>query len=319
VSEQRSRNHGKQVSYHLATYQSQLGPRSAIRVNGAVFDLEEVTAVPNYATVLGVLADWDSADKLLRNVSKDLSKTQPLSNVKLLAPVHYPTAIYGAGANYVDHVCRMAEILGLPLDPDPHEVGLKPWHFMKPSHCAVGTGAGVPIRTDTMDWEVELAAVIGRTARNVSVSDALNYVAGYTVANDLSARGLTVRPHLAPTSPFKYDWIGQKVFEGSCPLGPWIVPARDIPNPQNLRLKLTVNGQLRQDSSTSMMIFSIAEQVAHLSSCVKLRPGDVILTGTPSGVGAETKDFLKSGDMITAEVERVGVLTTVILNSESFA
>jgi hypothetical protein len=89
VSEQRSRNHGKQVSYPLATYQSQLGPRSAIRVNGAVFDLEEVTAVPNYATVLGVLADWDSADKLLRNVSKDLSKTQPLSNVKLLAPVHY--------------------------------------------------------------------------------------------------------------------------------------------------------------------------------------------------------------------------------------
>jgi 2-keto-4-pentenoate hydratase/2-oxohepta-3-ene-1,7-dioic acid hydratase in catechol pathway len=303
------------VSYQLATYQTQLGPRSAIRVNGAVFDLEEVASVPNYDTVLGVLSDWDAADKVLRNVSKDLSKRQPLSHVKFLTPVHYPTAIYGAGANYVDHVSRMAEILDLPPDPDPHKVGLHPWHFMKPSHCAVGTGAGVPLRTDTMDWEVELAAVIGRTARNVAVGDALNFVAGYTVANDLSARGLTVRPHIAPNSPFKYDWIGQKVFEGSCPLGPWIVPAHDISNPQNLRLKLTVNGQLKQDSSTSMMIFSIAEQIAHLSSCVELRPGDVILTGTPSGVGTETKEFLKSGDIVTAEVESIGVLTTVILNS----
>ena len=283
------------MSYRLATYLSHRGPRAAIIVNGAAFDLEEVTGIPNYATVLGVLAHWDLADELLQSVSKDLSKRQALSRVKLLAPVHYPTTIYGAGANYFDHVRRMAEIQGLPVDPDPHEIGLKPWHFIKPSHCAVGTEAGVPIRTDTMDWEVELAAVIGRTTRNVSVADALNCVVAYTVANDLSARGLTARPHLAPNSPFKYDWVGQKVFEGSCPLGPWLVPARDIPNPQNLRLKLNVNGQLRQDSSTSAMIFSIAEQIAHLSSCLELRPGDVILTGTPSGVGAETNDFLKSG------------------------
>jgi 2-keto-4-pentenoate hydratase/2-oxohepta-3-ene-1,7-dioic acid hydratase in catechol pathway len=101
------------------------------------------------------------------------------------------------------------------------------------------------------------------------------------------------------------------------PLGPWLVPARDIPNPQNLRLKLNVNGQLRQDSNTSAMIFSIAEQIAHLSSCLELRPGDVVLTGTPSGVGAETNDFLKVGDVVSAEVEGIGVLTTVIINSDS--
>ena len=136
-------------------------------------------------------------------------------------------------------------------------MGLKPWHFMEPSHCAVGTGAGVPIRTDTMDWEVELAAVIGRTARNVSVADALNYVAGYTVANDLSARGLTApAPSRAKlTFQVRLDWA--EGVRAPARWGPGLFRLATFQTRRILRLKLTVNGQLRQDSSTSMMIFSM--------------------------------------------------------------
>jgi len=137
-------------------------------------------------------------------------------------------------------------------------------------------------------------------------------VAAYTAANDLSARDLSRRPGVSDVSPFKYDWIGQKSFDGACPLGPWLVPASEIPDPQNLALKLWVNDSLRQDSSTARMIFSVAEQIAYLSSRITLYPGDVILTGTPAGVGAETGVFLKRGDTVKLSVEKIGELVTTI-------
>ena len=140
-----------------------------------------------------------------------------------------------------------------------------------------------------MDWEVELAAVIGRTAKNVPEDKALSYVAGYTIANDLSARDRGRRPTFGDTSPFKADWTKHKSFDGSCPLGPWIVPASDIKDPQNLGLKLWVNGVLKQDSNTSDMIFNLAEQIATCPRGMTLHPGDLILTGTPAGVGAGTR------------------------------
>ena len=161
-----------------------------------------------------------------------------------------------------------------------------------------------------MDWEVELAAVIGRKAKNVPLNKALTYVAGYTAANDLSARDRGRRPHVADTSLFKADWVAHKSFDGSCPLGPWIVPASDIADPQNLGLKLWVNDVLKQDSNTSKMIFNLAEQIAHLSSRLTLHPGDIILTGTPAGVGAGRGEFLKAGDVVKIWIERIGSLTS---------
>src|SRR5262249_21657175 len=149
-----------------------------------------------------------------------------------------------------------------------------------------------------MDWEAELTAVIGRPAKNVTLDKALSCVAGYTIANDLSARDVFRRPHVSDTSPFKFDWLSQKVFDGACPLGPWIVPADDVPDPQTLGMKLWVNDVIKQDSNTSGMIFTLAEQIAHLSSRVTLYPGDLILTGTPAGVGMARKEFLKTGDVV---------------------
>jgi 2-keto-4-pentenoate hydratase/2-oxohepta-3-ene-1,7-dioic acid hydratase in catechol pathway len=160
-----------------------------------------------------------------------------------------------------------------------------------------------------MDWEVELAAVIGKAAKNVPMNKALSYVAGYTIANDLSARDRGHRPHIPADSPFKADWVAHKSFDGSCPLGPWIVPAGDIKDPQNLGIKLWVNDVLKQDSNTSQMIFNLAEQIAHLSSRLTLHPGDLILTGTPAGVGAGRGEFLQAGDVVRLWIEDIGTIS----------
>lgn len=199
----------------------------------------------------------------------------------------------------------------IPPDPDPHALGLKPWHFLKASGSIAGPNAEIalPPHSTRVDWEAELVVVIGRTAKNVPANRALEFVAGYTIANDLSARDLMQRPNLPATSPFKYDWIAQKCFDGSCPLGPWIVPAAEIPDPQNLSIQLWLNNILKQDSHTNKMIFSVAEQIEHLSNRITLHPGDLILTGTPAGVGVARGEFLKHGDVVRITIEQIGTLT----------
>jgi 2-keto-4-pentenoate hydratase/2-oxohepta-3-ene-1,7-dioic acid hydratase (catechol pathway) len=165
-----------------------------------------------------------------------------------------------------------------------------------------------PRGSQKLDWEAELVAVIGKAARNVPVEKALDYVAGYSIADDLSARDLSRRSALPPGNPFHFDWTAHKGFEGSCPLGPWITPAAEVPDPQALAIRLWVNGVLKQDSNTSRMIFSTAEQVAHLSSLATLHPGDLVLTGTPAGVGAGRNEFLQPGDRVEIEIEGLGRL-----------
>ncbi|MFL6563299.1 MAG: fumarylacetoacetate hydrolase family protein [Burkholderiales bacterium] len=234
----------------------------------------------------------------------------PLGDATLHAPLLYPGTIYCAGANYGDHVAEMARAQNLPLPQDPRALGLKPWFFIKPRTCVVGPRSRVarPRGSQKLDWEAELAAVIGRPARNVAVEKALDYVAGYTIADDLSARDLSRRSALPPGNPFHFDWTAHKGFEGSCPLGPWITPAAEVPDPQRLAIRLWVNGALKQDSNTSRMIFSTAEQISHLSSIATLHPGDLILTGTPAGVGAGRNEFLQPGDRVEIEIERLGRL-----------
>ena len=235
----------------------------------------------------------------------------PLAEVKLHAPLLYPGTIYCAGANYSDHVAEMAKAQNMPPPVDPRTLGLKPWFFIKPPRaCVVGPGARVarPPGSQKVDWEAELVAVIGKAARNVSVEKALECVAGYTIANDLSARDLARRTQLPPGNPFHFDWTAHKGFEGSCPLGPWITPARDVPDPQRLAIRLWVNGALKQDSNTSQMIYSVADQIAHLSSLATLHPGDIILTGTPAGVGTPRNEFLQPGDHVEVEIEGLGRL-----------
>src|SRR6202022_456512 len=206
-----------------------------------------------------------------------------------------------------------ADMLGL-IDAGPDgwrhatESGIRPptapIYFTKPPTTGIGPGEAIPFPqelTTRLDWEVELGVVIGLGGRDIAEARALDYVFGYTVFNDVSARDLQYR-----TS----QWFKGKSLDGSCPMGPVIVTADEVPDPQGLRLQLSVNGVAKQDSTTADMIFSVARIIADLSAGMTLEPGDCISTGTPQGVGDGRKppEYLKPGDVMEAEVERIGVL-----------
>ena len=303
---------GKRAGYRLATYRTKEGPRAGLVVGEEVFDAARLTGKPAYATVTGILADWKAAEAALKKAAagaaKSRAKRQPLAKTKLLAPVPSPPTIFCAGANYADHAAAMAVKMGYPLPPDPHEQGLKPYFFIKAAHTLADPGATIKALhyAKELDWEIELAAVIGRSAKDVPKEKALAYVAGYVAANDLSARDRGRRPGVEATSLFKMDWTKHKSFDGSCPLGPWITPASDIADPQKLAMKLWVNGVLKQDSNTDKMLFTLAEQIEQLSVNMTLHPGDLVLTGTPAGTGAESGEFLKAGDVIKIWIEGIG-------------
>jgi 2-keto-4-pentenoate hydratase/2-oxohepta-3-ene-1,7-dioic acid hydratase in catechol pathway len=306
--------------YKLVSYRAANQPRAGIVVDELVFDVAALTGLSSYTTTLDLLDDWEEAQPILESAAgrakEHRADGMPLAATKLLAPVLYPPAIYCAGANYADHFDEMAAVRKIEPGPDPRsqEQGQMPWHFIKASRTVIETQTTIslPAHSKTVDWEGELAAVIGKEAKNLSANGALGVVAGYTIGVDLSARDFMSRPNLPAGSPFRFDWLSQKSFDGACPLGPWIVPAKELPDPQNLGIKLWVNDVLKQDSNTRKMIFTLAEQIEYLSSRITLHPGDVILTGTPAGVGAARGEFLKPGDVLRVWVEGVGTLTDTL-------
>jgi 2-keto-4-pentenoate hydratase/2-oxohepta-3-ene-1,7-dioic acid hydratase in catechol pathway len=312
-------------SYRLATYvDGSAAPRAGLVVDGRIIDAAAALesgrreSVAEPASVLGLLQRWDDIHPRLRAIAhahRTGGASYPfhdLSSVTLMAPILFPGAIFCAGANYRDHVAEMSRALNLPEEPDPRQSGLHPWHFIKASEsCVRGPGARIalPGYSTCVDWEAEIAVVIGRDCRNVAAGDALEFVAAVTVVNDLSARDHLRRKGVAADSPFHFDWVSQKSFDGALPMGPWLCPLDEIEDLGNLAIRLWVNDELMQDSSSSNLIFSVAEQVAHLSSRLTLRPGDVIATGTPAGCGAARGRFLKAGDRVRVWVETVGEIT----------
>jgi 2-keto-4-pentenoate hydratase/2-oxohepta-3-ene-1,7-dioic acid hydratase in catechol pathway len=301
------------MSYKLATYQSADGPRAAIILGERVIDVARATRVKADESVDGILMDWQKAKaRLTALTTRKGLRGQPLTKVKLLAPIPRPGAIYCAGSNYADHAAEMARASGREAPPDPHDLGLRSWHFIKSSRAVTAPGQTVkmPSNSKKIDWEVELAVIIGRKCKDVAEKDAYRYIAGYTIANDLSARDRGLREAMPATSAFRFDWTAHKSFDGSCPMGPWIVPASEIKDPMDLGLQLDVSGVNKQNSNTKHMIFNIREQIADLSSKITLWPGDVIMTGTPDGVGNGRGEYLKIGDVVKARVEGIGELVT---------
>jgi 2-keto-4-pentenoate hydratase/2-oxohepta-3-ene-1,7-dioic acid hydratase in catechol pathway len=316
----------REHTYRLATYAHADGePRAGIVVDDELLDAAAAlqtgkrSADTPALSVLQVLEAWVSIHPLLQQAAADqrsgkgrLTATA-VSQVRFLAPVLYPGTIFCAGANYRDHVAEMSKALNLPAEPDPHELGLKPWHFIKASAaCVRGTGEVIrlPAYSKKVDWEAEIAVIIGRPCRNVSIEQAMSFVAGLSIVNDLSARDHLRRPGVAIDSPFHFDWVSQKSFEGSLPFGPWICPLDEIADIDNLGIRLWVNEDLMQDSSSSNMIFSMAEQISHLSTRLTLQPGDVIATGTPAGCGTPKGIFLKPGDRVRITVDGLGTLVS---------
>jgi 2-keto-4-pentenoate hydratase/2-oxohepta-3-ene-1,7-dioic acid hydratase in catechol pathway len=225
-------------------------------------------------------------------------------NGTLLAPLLYPGKVVCAGANYYDHIAEMGVA-------DTRKEAQRLFFFLKPPRTTiVGPGPTVrmPFDTRAFDWEIELAAVIGQPARNVPAERALEHVACWTIALDLSARD----KNRAPETFYKLDWVAGKANDTCCPIGPRLLPARAIPDVSDVPLRLWVNGELKQDGSTRNMIFSVAEQIAIASRIMTLEPGDLLLTGTPAGVGAPKGTFLAVGDEITAEIPPIGRFSVII-------
>lgn len=287
----------------LVTYEVAGVRKTGLMQGGKIYES------PRYASVIDVLDDWERADGKLATLGDDLSQREPVVGATLVASLGSPRTIYFAGANYGDHVAEMKRELNMPLEADPKGVGQKPWHNIKAGGpTVVGPGAQVrlPAGSKMLDWEIELGVVIGKRAKDVSVDQAMAHVAGYVVVNDLSARDHVAREGVPAGSPFKWDWIGQKSFDGACPIGHAITPARFVGDPMKLGMKLWVNDELMQDSNSSRMLFNIADQIAHLSTRITLLPGDLILTGTPSGVGMARNRFLQPGDVVRQWIENIG-------------
>lgn len=241
--------------------------------------------------------------------------TRPLSEVSLLAPLRRPGKLLAVAANYQAHVREAGA-------DDLDKSRISPRLFLKPSTSIVGPDAEVelPAETPAMDWEAELVVVIGaapdgKPCRHVSEERALDHVFGYLAGNDVSARKLDFgyeRDFDDKMVGF-FDWLEGKWFDGFAPMGPWIATADEITDPQRLDVGLTLNGEVRQEGNTGAMIFSVAEVIAFASKLMTLEPGDVIMTGTPAGVGAATGTFLAAGDEMTVTVEGLGSLTTRVV------
>jgi 2-keto-4-pentenoate hydratase/2-oxohepta-3-ene-1,7-dioic acid hydratase in catechol pathway len=234
----------------------------------------------------------------------------PLADVELLAPLLRPGKLLAVAANYQDHV---SESGSEPLDKSR----LSPRLFLKPPTAIVGPGADIPMPSVSteVDWEAELAVVIGVTARDVPVGTALDVVGGYVTANDVSARSVDFgyERDTGDSHVRFFDWLAGKWLDGFAPLGPWLVTADEVPDPQALDIRLDVNGKRRQDGSTKDMIFSVAELVSFASTLMTLEAGDVIMTGTPAGVGAATGEYLEVGDEMSVTIGDLGTLTNRVV------
>lgn len=222
------------------------------------------------------------------------------SEVKVNAPVTNPGKIFCVGHNYREHILEMGR--DLPTNPVL---------FAKFANTVIGPEDNIPFYpiSEQLDYEAEFAVIIGKQARNVSEEDALNCVAGYTIANDVTYRDLQRRT---------LQWLQGKTVDGSAPMGPWMVTTDELTNPSGLGVILSVNGEIRQKTNTENLVFSVPYLVSFLSKLVTLEPGDIILTGTPGGVGVamDPPSFLKDGDVVKIEIDQVGVLENKVVLQE---
>jgi len=291
----------------LVTYQTPQSPARVGALQGeTIVDLSAAHAAAGghapFPTTLQTLLEAGEAGLTLAREALAFAARHPgkfetpATGASLLAPLPRPGKIICLGRNYAAHAREGgAEVLDYPI------------LFIKPATSVIGPGATivVPPSTTKPDYEAELAVVIGRVCKDVDEAHALEFVAGYSCANDVSARDLQKRTH---------QWDQGKMLDTFCPLGPALVTADEIPDPGQLDIKSILNGEVMQHSTTALMIFSVPFTISYISKIATLEPGDIILTGTPDGVGQARNPpvFLQNGDVITIEVEKVGTLTNSV-------
>ena len=295
----------------LCRFGTEAKPRVGFYDDSRIVPLREAAKAAGLATPDG--------DNLVEHLASDAVKklharldeftALAIEPKNLLVPISKPSKIFLLAGNYADHVRESGETARERAETFPYV-------FMKPPTTLAHPGQTIRrprAAPDAVDWELELAVVIGRTAKNVSEADALSHVAGYTVLNDISQRRFRPNPDRKKRDRDAFfDWLHGKWFDTFCPMGPCLASAESIPDPQTLRMTLTVNDAVKQKASTAQQIFPVAAVIAFISQMVTLEPGDIISTGTPAGVGSTTGTFLEPGDMMTAWIERIGTLTTPV-------
>ncbi|MEW2289912.1 fumarylacetoacetate hydrolase family protein [Streptomyces sp. NPDC047841] len=310
--------------FALATLSAPEGPAfpALVTPDAQVIDLR--SALGDAAlTVRGVLDDWDAVLPRLTALAGAAALVRgTLAEFEVHAPVE-PRQVFQSGANYRQHVIDLHIAHRAPGDDRPEEERRAeaaeimdrraaedlPYVFIGLPSAITGPYDDVvlPAWADKPDWELELAAVIGRPAHRVSVEEALDHVAGYTIANDLTDRATVFRRDMPQIGT---DWLRSANAPGFTPLGPWIVPATSIADPDDLRLTLRLNGETMQDESTKDMIFDVARMVSYVSQTARLLPGDLVLTGSPAGNGMHWGRLLRDGDVMDATITGLGAQRT---------
>ena len=284
----------------LATYEHNGQTRIGALKDGSLVDLTDT-----FVSIKSLLEGGDDALAKARAAVDAASETILESDVRYLPPVPDPNKLLCLAGNYQSHVEEGGGYF-------PGKEKTWPRVFMKPpSTTIIGDGdkIGLPRNAQKIDWECELAVVIGKHARFVGAADGLDYVAGYTVMIDVSERELKVPDAREDRDGDKwFDWLNGKWLDTFAPCGPVIALKDEIPDPHALAIKLRVSGDTKQDGNTGQMTYSVAELVSWISELVTLEPGDIIATGTLAGVGATTGEFLKAGDNVEGEIEGIGVL-----------
>jgi 2-keto-4-pentenoate hydratase/2-oxohepta-3-ene-1,7-dioic acid hydratase in catechol pathway len=297
----------------LVTYARDKSVSCAILTDAGLIDVQAVWQGPNPPrSVKEILQRGPSCLDKLDDLANSADILTPLDSVKLLAPIPRPGKVIGLAGNYSEHIKEAGLSLGLSDSPRKTTV---PRPFLMPATVVIGPGEGIPwpAYSEQIDYELELAVIIGKCANRIKADDALEYVAGYTVANDVSARSVTFAKGRAkrPWDEF-YDWLNGKWADGFLPMGPYLLTADEIGDVQNLDMELTVNGEIRQKANTSQMIYPVADIVSFLSHIMTLEPGDAIATGTPAGVAMATGRFLQPGDRIECTIENLGTLMNTL-------
>ena len=293
----------------LASYIHNKSASCGIVTDEGIIDIPSNTKLHS---IQEILDEGDSALEILSGLPKSPQTRILPENIQLLAPLPQPGKILALAGNYKKHLEETAWQDGTF---DDQAKTTNPWPFMMPSTVITGTNTEIawPVYSEQVDYEIELAIIIGQTIKCAPPEPAAVAIAGYTIANDISARSTTFKKGRKDRPRDAYfDWLMGKWSDGFMPLGPWLVTADEIGDPQNLDMELKVNGQTRQKSNTSQMIFSVGQIVSFISHLMTLEPGNVIITGTPHGVAAADGSFLSPGDRMECTIEKVGTLTNTL-------
>lgn len=290
-------------------------PRAGIALDGPVVDLAAgatALGLAAPASVVGLLGQGESGLSIAREIEQAARSGRidsiPEREVTLLAAVPDPPTIFLLAGNYQSHITEGGA-------PPVDKAKITPRPFIKPGTAVIGTNDPIviPPDSDTLDYEIEIAAVIGTRGRMIPLSRANEHVAGYLVFNDVSARSLKIAEgRVERNGDWFFDWLLGKWCDSFAVVGPYLVTRDEAGDPQALEMSLKVNGELRQHSAAGEMIFTIPEAVAFLSRFVTLRPGDLICMGTPGGVGDTTQTYLQPGDEVDATIERLGTLHNTV-------